>query len=112
MLEDYKARRSCNQMLKEIHAKEIIRLERYKKLPSVSKYIKTLADMIRDEEEIIKSIDAALDRMEDPLYKKLLRLKFIENIDQQEISEQENYSYTYISRLINKAIDEFQGVEE
>lgn len=110
MLEDYKARKSCNQTLKEIHAMEILRLERYKKLSSVNKYIKILADMIRDEEEIMKSIDAALDRMEDPLHKKLLRLKFIENIDQQAISEQENYSYTYISRLMNKAMTDFETI--
>jgi len=110
MLEDYHDRKLCNQTLKEIHAMEIHKTKRFSHLPSVKGYIKTLEEIIQDEEEVIKSIHAALDKMRDPLSKRILISKFIERKDQQEISEQENYSYYYISRLMTKAIDEFQNI--
>ena len=75
----------------------------------------SVKSLITNYEETIKGendkSDLVLDRIEmieDNLYKKILFDRFILNKEQLEIARDVGYSYTYFSRIMKKAITEFE----
>lgn len=75
---------------------------------SVKSLISTYEKFIKKENDKSDLVLDRIEMIEDDLYKKILFDRFILNKEQLEIARDVGYSYTHFSKIMNKAIKEFE----